>query len=153
VTAISNSTIDHNHAIGAQGIADGSGDDGLGGGLPNVLGSTLTASSCTLDHNQAVGGDGDEGGNGGNGLGGGIYNDGATDFGVSSLTITSSAISHNDADAGAGGAGGSAGQGVGGGLYLADGGIVCIDTPTVVNIKKNHASTSNNNIYGVFTTC
>ncbi len=100
---------------------------------------------------NAVGGAGDTDGDGGDGLGGGIYNDGSTDFGVSSLTITGSTITHNDADGGAGGASGSAGQGIGGGLYLADGGIVCIDTATV--IKKNHASTSSDDTFGVYTTC
>jgi hypothetical protein len=91
--------------------------------------------------------------NGGNGLGGGLYNDGSTAFGVSTLTVTGTTITHNDADGGAAGAGGSAGQGIGGGLYLADGGIVCLDVFTQAHAKKNHASTSNDDIFGSFTTC
>jgi hypothetical protein len=106
-----------------------------------------------VDHNQAVGGDGIAGGNGGNGFGGGSYNDGSTAFGVSSLTVTGSTITHNDADGGVGDAGGSDGQGIGGGLYLADGGIVCLDVFTQAQVKHNHASTSNDDIFGVFTTC
>jgi hypothetical protein len=87
------------------------------------------------------------------GLGGGLSNDGSTAFGVSSLTVTGSTITHNDANGGAAGAGGSAGQGIGGGLYLADGGIVCLDVFTQAHVKKNHASTSNDDIFGSFTTC
>jgi hypothetical protein len=127
------------------------GTDGLGGGMANVLGSTLTISDCTVDPNKAVGGAGGAGGNGGNGFGGGIYNDGSTSFGVSSLTITGSTITHNRAIGGEGDDGGRAGQGIGGGLYFSAGGIVCLDTTTVV--KKNHASTSHDNIFGVFTIC
>jgi hypothetical protein len=77
--------------------------------------------------------------------------DGNSAFGVSSLTVTGSTVTHNDADGGAAGAGGSAGQGIGGGLYLAAGGSVCIDVNTV--IVHNHASTSNDDIFGVFTIC
>jgi hypothetical protein len=104
-----------------------------------------------VDHNRALGGEGDAGGNGGNGLSGGLSNDGRTAFGVSTLSITGSTVTHNRAVGGAGEDGGSAGQRIGGGLYLADGGIVCLDTTTVV--EKNHASTSNDDIYGSFTTC
>src|SRR5262249_46500372 len=82
-----------------------------GGGIANVLGSTLTISNCTVDYNQAVGG---QGVTGGNGLGGGLFTDGSSPFGVSSLTVTGSTITHNEATGGTGGAGGSAGQGVGG---------------------------------------
>jgi hypothetical protein len=145
---VSKSTIVHNQAIGGQEEAGGNGSDGLGGGSANFLGSTLTVSKCTLDHNQAVGGEGEDGGNG---FGGGIYNDGSTAFGVSSLTVTGGTITQNRAVGGAGEDGGSAGQGIGGGLYLAADGIVCLDTTTVV--KRNHASTSHDDIFGVFTTC
>jgi hypothetical protein len=147
---ISKSTIDHNQAIGGQAVGGGNGSDGLGGGLANLHGCSLSVSNCTVDHNGAVGGAGCPGG-GGNGFGGGIYNDGSTTFGVSSLTVTGGTITQNRADGGAGEDGGSAGQGIGGGLYLAAGGIVCLDTTTVV--KRNHASTSHDDIFGVFTTC
>jgi uncharacterized protein (TIGR03118 family) len=150
-TTLSNSTCSGNEAIGGQGSTGGKGGDGLGGGIANYLGATLTVTNCTLDHNRAIGGEADDGGNGGNGFGGGIYNDGNSPFGVSSLTVTGSTITHNEAKGGEGEDGGSDGQGIGGGLYLAAGGIVCIDTTTVV--KKNHASTSNDDIFGSFTTC
>jgi hypothetical protein len=101
-----------------------------------------------VDHNKAVGGEGEDGGNG---LGGGIYNDGSTSFGVSSLTVSGSTITHNRTIGGEGDDGGSAGQGIGGGLYIAAGGIVCLGTATVV--KKNRASTSHDDIFGVFTIC
>jgi hypothetical protein len=150
IATVSNSTIDHNQAVGAAGDDGSNGTDGLGGGIANILESTLTASSCTLDHNRAIGGEGDDGGNG---FGGSVYNDGSTAFGVSSLTVTGSTITHNRADGGAADDGGSAGQGIGGGLYLASGGIVCLDVFTQAHVKKNHASTSNDDIFGSFTTC
>jgi hypothetical protein len=153
VATVGGSAIDHNQAVGGQGLAGGNGSDGLGGGIANRKASSLTLSSSTVDHNKAVGGAGDVGGNGGDSFGGGIYNDGSTAFGVSSLTITGSTIAHNDADGGAAGAGGSDGQGIGGGLYLANGGMVCLDVFTQAHIKHNHASTSNDDIFGSYTTC
>jgi hypothetical protein len=145
---ISNSTIANNQAIGGQGVAGGKGGDGLGGGIANILGSMLTVSNSTLDYNGAIGGNG---GVGGNGLGGGIYNDGSTAFGVSSLTVTGSAITDNQAQGGQGDAPGDAGQGIGGGVYLAAGGIACEDALTV--IAHNHASTSNDDVFGVLGIC
>jgi uncharacterized protein (TIGR03118 family) len=150
--SINDSTIDHNQAVGGQGLAGGNGTDGLGGGIANILGSTLTVGNCTLNSNRAVGGEADDGGNGGNGLGGGIYNDGGTDFGVSSLTIIGSTIAHNKANGGEGD-GGSEGEGIGGGLFLAAGGSVCFDVFTQAHVKDNHASTSNDDVFGVFTIC
>jgi hypothetical protein len=147
---LSNCTVDHNQAVGGNRGAGGNGGNGLGGGLANLLGSTRTVSSCTVDHNKAVGGAADVGGYG---FGGGMYNDGSTSFGVSSLAVTGSTITHNDADGGPAGAGGTAGQGQGGGLYLASGGIVCLDVFTQAHVKKNHASTSNDDIFGTYTTC
>jgi hypothetical protein len=153
ITTVTGSTFSGNQAIGSNGVAGGNGGDGLGGGLANQTGSTLTVSGCTLSGNQAIGGAGGVGGNGGNGLGGGIYNDGSTAFGVSALTLLLSTITANAASGGAAGAGGSAGQGIGGGAYFALGGSVCLDAFTVANILANSASTSNNNVFGVFTIC
>jgi large repetitive protein len=149
--AISDSTIDRNQAIGGANEAGGNGADGRGGGLATHLGGTIIASNCTVRNNLAVGGAGRPGGYGGNGQGGGLYNDGSTALGVSSLQVTGSTIIDNDADGGAAGVGKGDGQSLGGGLYLASGGSVCLDTTTIV--KKNHASTSNDDIFGVFTTC
>ena len=58
-----------------------------------------------------------------------------------SYTLTDSRITRNEAE---GGAGGTAGQGVGGGLYNA-GGTVDVDH---TKIKHNHASTSNDDVFG-----
>jgi hypothetical protein len=109
----------------------------------DILGSTLTVSGCTLSSNQAIGGAGGSG----SGFGGGLCNDG-----TSILTITTSAISSNQASGGAAGSSGSAGQGIGGGVYFASGGA-CLDLFTSLNITGNTASTSNNDIFGVFTIC
>jgi hypothetical protein len=53
---------------------------------------------------------------------------------------------------GAAGAGGSAGRGTGG-AYLAAGGSACFDVFTQAHVKHNHASTSDDDIFGVFTPC
>ena len=143
---LSNSTIDHNQAVGGAEVAGGNGADGLGGGVANFLGSTLTVNNCTLDHNRAVGGEGENGGKGGNGLGGGVYNDGSTSFGVSSLTVTGSTITHNQAQGGAGD-GGSDGQGVGGGVYSL--GTFTVDVTTL--LAHNHASTGHDDVFGTLT--
>src|SRR5262249_25101834 len=129
----------------------GDGADGLGGGIANVLGSTLTISNCTVSYNQTFGGAGGAGGDGGNGPGGGIYNDGPSAYGVSSLTATGSTITHHQAVGGAAGTGGTDGQGVGGGAYFASGGLVSLDVFTQAHAKKNHASTSNPDIFGDYT--
>jgi hypothetical protein len=148
VATITGSTFTGNEAIGGPGGAGSNGADGLGGGLANLMGSTLTVSGCTLTGNQALGGTGGAGGAGANGFGGGLYNDG-----TSTLTFTTSTITKNSATGGAAGAGGSVGQGIGGGAYFAVGGTVCLDSFTVANIFGNTASTSNNDIFGVFTIC
>ena len=137
-----------NQAIGGAGGAGGNGADGLGGALANVLGASLTVSGCTLTGNQALGGAGGSGANGGNGHGGGVYSDSQ-----STLTVTGTTITSNSAIGGAAGSGGIAGQGMGGGVYFATGGVVCLDQYTVSNIEGNTASTSNNDIFGVFTIC
>ena len=101
---LSNCTIDHNQAIGGQ-LFGGNGAEGLGGGVANVLGSTLTVTGSTVTQNQAQGGEGE---------------------------------------------GGSDGLGVGGGLYLGSG-PVYLDAFTLAHVKKNHASTSDPDIYGSYT--
>jgi hypothetical protein len=145
---VTGSTFSGNQAIGSNGVAGGNGGDGLGGGLANQTGSTLTISGSTLSGNQAIGGAGGSGANGGNGFGGGVYNDGQ-----SILTILLSTITGNAASGGAAGAGGNAGQGIGGGVYFAAGGSVCLDAFTIANILANTASTSNNDVFGVYMMC
>jgi hypothetical protein len=145
---VSNISIERNRAVGGPGADGGSGSDGLGGGLANLHGCSITLNDSIVDDNQAEGG---AGGDGGDGLGGGIYNDGSTAFGASSLTVTGSTVIHNKAQGGEGNAGGSDGQGVGGGVYLAAGSAACKDASTV--IAFNHASTSNDDVFGIFTIC
>jgi hypothetical protein len=145
---VTGSTFSGNQAIGGQGGPGENGGVGLGGALVNFGGSSLTLIGCRLTGNQAVGGAGGSGASGGNGFGGGIYNDGQ-----SSLTILTSTITDNQATGGGAGAGGSAGQGVGGGAYFASGGVVCLDLSTQAHVKNNHASTSDDDVFGVFTTC
>ena len=53
----------------------------------------------------------------------------------------------NKADGGAAGSGGADGQGVGGGVYVADGATVYADALT--EIIDNHASTSDDDVFGV----
>jgi hypothetical protein len=91
--------------------------------------------------NQARGGCGDASGapsNGGDGLGGGVYN-----IAGSKMTVTAGRITANRAVGGKGKHGGSDGQGLGGGLYHL--GTFIVDPATV--IRRNHASTSNDNVY------
>jgi hypothetical protein len=113
-----------------------------------LSGADLTISECTLTANEATGGAGAIGGDDGNGLGGGIWNDvGCT------LSVTGSTITNNQADGGAAGTGGSVGDGLGGGVYFASGGVVCVDLFTSLNITGNTASTSNDDVFGVFAIC
>jgi hypothetical protein len=152
---VTGSTFTGNQAIGGAGVPGGKGGDGLGGGIANMFGSSLTVNNCMLNGNQVLGG---AGGVGGNGFGGGIYNDGlsidpANSGTPSTMTVTGSTITSNAATGGTAGTGGSAGAGIGGGSYFASGGVVCLDAATVANILGNTASTSNNDIFGVYTIC
>jgi hypothetical protein len=62
-------------------------------------------------------------------------------------------ITANQAAGGAAGSGGSAGQGVGGGAYFAADGSACLDDATLLALAGNLASTSHNDVIGVFTIC
>ena len=73
----------------------------------------------------------------GNGFGGGIFIE--TD---ASVSLTGSTITKNHANGGSGTGGGNDGQGIGGGVYAL--GALNFDVTTV--IKKNHASTSHDDI-------
>jgi hypothetical protein len=142
-----------NQALGGAGGAGANGGDGLGGGIASgaldfALGqpdptSSLTVNGGKIAGNEAVGGTGGSGANGGDGLGGGSFLGGGTaDFDHSQVVF-------NDALGGAAGSGGTAGQGVGGGLYIFVDASVFLSPDTLVT--GNHASTSNNNIFGSFT--
>jgi hypothetical protein len=155
VVIISGSTLTGNHAIGGAG---GSGGNGFGGGLfddgpsthPSNLGNptVLTVLDSRIVKNEAEGGAAGNGGSGGDGLGGGLYVAGGGD--AVTVTVAYSRIEHNDAKGGQGGGRHhhDDGQGIGGGVYI-KGGTVCI---TNTRIKHNQADTSNNDLFGVFTT-
>jgi hypothetical protein len=141
-----------NLALGGAGES-GPGGDGMGGGLAcGGLGAAfsgpgkLSISDSIVAGNLAQGGATDAGGNGGNGLGGGLWNDTG-----SSLSLVASVFALNRAQGGEARDGGSDGQSIGGGLYLAPGDSACIDVNTV--IVFNHASTSNDDVFGNFTFC
>jgi hypothetical protein len=155
---VTKSTFTGNQAIGGAGAAGGNGTDGIGGGLANLWGATLTLSNCALTGNQAFGGAGGAGGNGGNGFGGALFNDGLSIFPgnagtPATLTVTGSTITDDQATGGNPGSGGSAGEGVGGGAYFADGGSACLDDATLLALAGNLASTSNDDVFGVFAIC
>jgi hypothetical protein len=138
-----------NAAVGGAGAIGGS---SRGGAISNAGGPTLTSggiSTTVIDSlvadNLAHGADGSAG-NGGNGLGGGIFVDAHA-----ALTLLGSTVSGNTADGGTGASGFSDGQGIGGGLYLAPGATTCADLLTAV--FGNHASTSNDDVFGILGNC
>jgi hypothetical protein len=151
VATVTGSVFERNEAVGGSDNGGGGGavtfSRGAGGGIANTFGAVITIRGCTLTANQAIGGVGAIGGNGGNGFGGGIFNDGR-----SSLEIRQSTLTDNLATGGAAGPGGSTGLGTGGGLYLAPGGSACLDGFTQAHVANNHASTSDDDIFGIFTT-
>jgi hypothetical protein len=142
----SDCTFDHNAAIGGQGGPGGNGGDAWGGGLAALLGAALTVNDSSVDHNRAVGGEGGPGGNGGDGLGGAVYEDA-----LSNLTLKGVGVKRNRAVGGEGDDAGSDGRGIGGGLYLTPGGVACADVLTV--ITHNHASTSDDDVFGTLGVC
>jgi hypothetical protein len=129
-------------AAGAGGLG-GSGGNGQGGGFFDSISgpgqALLTIDVCAATANAADGGAGASGGNGGNGDGGGLFIDANA-----TATVLTSVIAGNLAE---GGAGSTAGQGVGGGVYNL--GTFYLDSASI--IAGNHASTSNDNVYGTIT--
>ena len=149
VTVTATARIDHSTLVGNQAIggAGPPGGTGQGGGIANENGGVLTVSNSLIALNQAIGGVGD--GTSGNGLGGGIFNGGPSPVGTPSLALQRSLVALNQAEGGAAGGGGSAGLGQGGGLYLTPSGVAFADLLTA--ILTNHASTSDNDVFGVLT--
>jgi hypothetical protein len=150
VVTVTDTTLTHNQAIGGAGGAGAVGGDGIGGAINVGTGvlfpppgstdnSSLTLINCTLASNEAVGGAGGSSSTGGNGLGGGL-----SVLAGGSASVTTSSIEVNRAQGGAASTGGTAGEGVGGGVYN-----LGTFTPDVVTvIEGNHASTSNDDIFG-----
>src|SRR5437867_2710630 len=65
---------------------------------------------------------------------------------TSSLTLRTSTVTKNHANGGDAGAGGSAGEGIGGGVYN----LGTFDFDAFTLIGKNHATTSNDDIFAPF---
>jgi probable HAF family extracellular repeat protein len=108
---------------------------------------SVTVSGCTFTDNRAIGGNGGVLPTGQFSLGtanGGVI---AVEGPSSTLTVIDSIFTGNEAIAGSGG---SAGLGVGGGAYFAAGGKVCLD---VLKSIYGNASTSDQDVFGSFTTC
>ena len=148
-------TIQNNQALGGNGInSSGGGGDGghaFGGGIA-IASGTANLTNVTVVSNTAKGGNGGKGlngklssyapdGVGGNGLGGGIY------VGSGSVLLVGTAMNQNTAT---GGNGLISGVGQGGGMYIKAGALVALDAFTLANVKHNHASTSDPDIYGSF---
>ncbi len=152
---ITDSTLAGNQAIGgATGSDFNFSGVGQGGGIMVLSGSTVTIAGCTINGNEAVSGGGV---NPFLAIGGAIYNAGpvsapAGPLPAADLALTDALIIGNLAqrgDAGEGDPDGSSGPGTGGGIYLASGGTATLRKTVVAG---NHASTSNDNIYGSYTT-
>ena len=105
---ITNALVSGNRAQGGRGIAAGSGGDGIGGGIANVVGGAASISRSHVSDNQAVGG---AGGGGGDAFGGGIYN--ATG---AKLALARDIVMRNWAIGGDATGGGADGLGTGGGI-------------------------------------
>jgi hypothetical protein len=140
--SVSECTVKQNIATGGQAGAGGSGGNAAGAGVSNGdAGASLTIADSIIDGNKSRGGKAHTSGptsRGGDGQGGGFYQ------GTGSITtLTACLITHNRTKGGKGKHGGSDGQGKGGGLYNL--GTVAADPATV--ITKNHASTSNDDVY------
>jgi hypothetical protein len=173
--ALDGCTIQNNLAVGGHGgdgvagIGDSEGHSGphfnypgtaggnaLGGGI-YIGGGTAAISNSTFYSNTAQGGDGGDGysggsggGNGGTAFGGGLYAGGGATT-LRGVTITSNrAIAGNGGHGTHGNPGGAAGQGIGGGICIDPAASVALDTFTFDHVKKNHASTSDNDIYGSY---
>jgi lysophospholipase L1-like esterase len=142
--AVRDSAFASNSARGGDGGGRGGrGGDALGGGLSLQGGATADNFNTTFAGNQATGGDGGSGGGqGGDGLGGGVYVDYS-----SGITLRHSVLTENLSRGGHGVSGGGSGRGAGGGLFVGPGGTACADIFTV--IRGNHASTSDDDVFGV----
>ena len=128
-------TLSANQAYGGAGSNGGVGGDGSGGGLAVAGQDTAAVAASVFAGNLVQGGGGSSGGNG---FGGGLYIDTG-----SSASFTRSTITGNQAKSGAGSGGESAGQGIGGGVYS----LGTFTSDKATTIRKNHASTSNNDLF------
>jgi hypothetical protein len=154
VVTVSYTAVYQNWAIGGEGGAGANGGTGVGGGINVGTGlilfaapdnCSLTLNNCAVSTNDAIGGAGGSGGSGGDGYGGGV-----SVLAGSSAAIDATWVFANAAIGGYAGCGGADGPGVGGGLYIDSTAVVVLSTSSEVFL--NFASTSNNNVFGVYTT-
>jgi hypothetical protein len=96
-----------------------------------------------LSGNEALGGAGGAGGNGGAASGGGLFIGGVAGATVSLDYV---AITGNQATGGAASVGGQNGQGIGGGVFILN--SIVIVRGRHMSITGNHASTSNDDVFG-----
>jgi hypothetical protein len=175
---VTDSKINDNEAEGGTGGAGANGGDGLGGGIANgswqfLFGlsdtSSLTMTGGTISGNEAKGGTaGSKGTTGDDGLGGGAF------LGGGSATLDGTQVTNNSAVGGAGGKQGyegkgddgdkhgddgkggdggkqgTAGKGIGGGVYITSDATVVLTLTT--KVQHNHATTSNNDVFGTYQT-
>jgi len=157
--AVSDALFLDNQAVGGAGGSGAAGGVGAGGAIANgggtgalevaFLGLGTDTSSLSLDHsalvlNVAQGGAGGAGSNGGNGLGGGCFV-----LGTTTASIDATLIAFDAALGGSPGTGGASGQGIGGGLYIDTGAGVTLSKSS--KVLFNFASTSDDDIFGIFT--
>jgi len=112
------------------------GTDVFGGGL-SVTGGTATLTNVTLTSNTA------QAGPGSSAYGGGLYVENAT------ISLHNVSVTANVAKAGKlPSYTGDPRVGIGGGLYIDPSAVVYLDAITQAHIRHNHASTSNNDVFG-----
>ncbi len=147
--SVADSTLTGNQAQGGAGAPGSAGSIGEGGGISLIVVPSALVTGCTLAGNVAQGGAGGSGGVGAPGVSGGID----LAFG-SSVTVSNTTLINNQAIGGAGGAGDvgceGGGEGVGGGINVGTGAGVTLSKSS--KVLFNFASTSNDNIFGVYTT-
>jgi hypothetical protein len=150
---IVNSTISGNVAQGGRGGSPNTGQNGNGGhvghsggdgGVVYIDSGTNSAASGGSSSGSGAGGDG------GSAYGGGLYATGAT------VTLLNDTVTGNQAVGGAGGngtngsPGGHNGVGIGGGQFIEATAAVSMDAFTASHVKRNHASTSDDDIHGTY---
>jgi hypothetical protein len=161
LTTVRRTSIDANQTLGGAGGAVRPGGDALGGGVfngrpaglppdPN-LPADLTLIDCSVTDNLAAGGPGGAGANGGNAFGGGIVNANPAPPlpGAPLLALLGTLITGNSALGGDAGIGGVDGAGIGGGVYNQTTAFASADAFTL--ITDNHASTSDDDLFGALT--
>ncbi len=130
---LTDSTVASNEAIGGAATDGAFPSAAIGGGINN--GGSMAVTDSAIIGNEALGGAG-----GGLALGGGVYSSGTMTLN-DTLVTPGTAWPRASVDKG---------PGVGGGLFLTTGVTTILSGTTMVVL--NAATTSNNNIYGTYST-